>query len=94
MPRLIATWTAGKLIQLKWSYRLWQLDDDAYHLEAKLEFQSEEHYAPAYGHHEAHKMAAALIALDRERCAAEELAYLEAERREKVTDIGTGRRTG
>jgi hypothetical protein len=76
--RTVAAWTAGRLLQLQWSYRLWE-DDGTYHLEAKLEWQTDDHYAPAFGHKEAHKIAEELEARDRAWLEAEEQAHAEDE---------------
>lgn len=77
MTREIHRWQAGRLLQLQWEYRV-QEADGAYLLECKLEWQADDHFAPAFGHREAHKIAEELIARDREWLAAEEEAHEEA----------------
>lgn len=81
--RIIRTWTAGRLLQLQWTYKLIE-DDGTYLLECKLEFQPDHHYAPAYGHLEAHKVSEEIIRQDKEWLDGEEHAYLENEARSKV----------
>lgn len=81
--RLIAQWSAGRLIQSMWVYRLVELggednEEGVYLLQVEL---SDGTFIPAIGHFEARRVASGLIEEDRERVRAEIEAYEEEETR-------------
>lgn len=93
MIRVIATWHAGRLIQLQWCYRLVE-DDGLYRLDCRLDWQDDSHYAPAFGHahREAQKIAAGMIERDREWLDAEAEAWEMSKDMEKVLTMPLAKR--
>ncbi len=84
-PRLIAQWSAGRLVQSQWTYRLIEVSDEVYLLQVQL---SDLSFVPAIGHFQARRVAEGLIEEDKMRVRAELDAYdeygLRQEREEKV----------
>lgn len=79
--RVIHQWTAGSLIQLQWTYRLVEVDDNLYLLEVQSGNGS---FIPAVGHFEARRVSEGLIEEDRVRCRAETEAHEEYRQRDEL----------